>query len=122
MGNAVDELAALFGHEPEPAIDLDAVDEQGNPLPGTTAWMDGIRTAEELAEQYMVYIQCAGCFEWTFVEGTHEMHTSVVGYSRGLTCENCGGSNFDPQSVTSKRTFNEARAKNRRPKGYRNRR
>lgn len=59
---------------------------------------------------YDVYVQCRDCADWSFFVGSIETHGQAT---RNRNCEHCGSSRLDPQSVTSKRTFNWERAKRR---------
>lgn len=79
----------------------------------TTDVAMGILTDEDRADKYNVYAQCQDCAKWTYIEGSAETHGH---HTDGATCSHCGSPNFDPTSVTSKRTFNPAIR--RAPKGY----
>ena len=75
--------------------------------------------SEEHEEQYDAHIQCRDCFGWTFVKGSQKRFFSIHGYTSGRKCSHCQSENFDPQSVTSSRTFNPLTAKKRKPRGFR---
>ena len=71
-----------------------------------TEKMDGW-TEEDVHTKNQVYKQCRTCGEWTFFENKNQPEK---------TCVHCQSSRFDPQSTTSKRTFDPARAKLRKYK------
>ena len=57
---------------------------------------------------YDCFIMCTKCGEWLMFDSRVERTME-----NRHTCENCGGVSFDPQSTTSYRTFDQARAKAR---------
>jgi rRNA maturation endonuclease Nob1 len=62
----------------------------------TTFEMDGLLTPEDVARRHSVFMQCRGCSKWSKTDSRLDHHT----------CEHCGGTDFDPTSITSERTFN----------------
>lgn len=76
----------------------------------TTAEMDGWFGDPNDPERYQVYAQCNECGDWTFIQGSSETHGNNT---HDQKCEHCGSSRLNPQSVTSKRTFDVERAKKR---------
>jgi hypothetical protein len=105
--STVDDLVALMNPEPE-SLGISKVEGITD-----TEWLDGIHTLEEKADQYKVMVQCRRCAGWTLIEGDHEAHVTIGGYTRGKKCEHCGSSDFDSRSIISKRTFNPEIAKRR---------
>lgn len=61
---------------------------------------------------FKIYAQCMNCFDWTLIEETMENYGKSTLKAK---CEHCGGSNMDPRSAISERTFNPVTAKRRRP-------
>lgn len=107
MSDPLDTLDELFDNRP-PAIKKVWPDS----VP-TTDEAIGIFTDEDKADKYNVYAQCQDCAKWTYIEGSAEKYGHQTD---DATCSHCGSTNFDPTSVTSKRTFNPAIR--RVPKGY----
>jgi hypothetical protein len=61
-------------------------------------------------EMCEVYAQCRSCGLWTFIQGEPENYGNQTNNKK---CEHCESGMLDPQSVTSKRTFNPEKAKAR---------
>lgn len=80
-------------------------DKNGVP---TTAEMDGWFGDPNDPERWQTWYQCNNCGHWTLFQSDEEHHGHRL---PDQVCEDCGGKNFNPQSATSKRTFNEERAK-----------
>lgn len=70
--------------------------------------MDGWFDDPESPERWQTYYQCMECGGWTLCQGSKETNGHHV---RDQKCEHCGSGRFNPQSATSKRTFNVDRAK-----------
>lgn len=99
--SAVDDLVSIFN--------------KPTPRAPTTDWMDGIRDEKSLAEKYHFHAQCEDCGDWTAGVGSAETYGHMT---KDVKCEHCGKYNLDPQSITSKRTFNHLTAKKRKPKSW----
>lgn len=74
-------------------------------VPGSTAWMDGIRTKQDWDDRNTVMRQCRPCGKWT--------KQPQVGRT---PCEHCGAADYDPSSTISLRTFNPLTAAKRKVK------
>jgi Zn finger protein HypA/HybF involved in hydrogenase expression len=64
-------------------------------------------------ETYQAYAQCRDCALRTLLTQTMENYGNTI---KDQVCEHCGSSRFDPQSVTSVRTFDPVKAKRRKVK------
>lgn len=82
-------------------------DKNGVP---TTAEMDGWFGDPNDPERWQTWYQCNYCGGWTLFQSDEEHHGH---YLPGSQCSHCGSKSFNSQSATSKRTFNEERAKKR---------
>lgn len=68
----------------------------------TTAEMDGYFGDPNDPERYMTYYLCMACAEWSLFNLASEQATS---------CKQCKSHRLNPQSATSKDTFDFVRAK-----------
>lgn len=68
----------------------------------TTAQIDGWFEDPKDPERYMTYYLCMACTEWSLFNLTTE---------QAIACRHCKGHRLNPQSATSKRSFDVARAK-----------
>lgn len=62
----------------------------------TTDEMDGLFTEKDIAQKYLVYLQCRKCTKWTSMD-YREPHKR---------CMECGADEYDSTSMISARTFN----------------
>ena len=72
------------------------------PQPGSTDWMDGIRTVEDLINKYKLVVYCSACSEWYHFE----RNPNVMLATTGQVCD-CGATNgFIGSTLISERTWN----------------
>ena len=74
----------------------------------TTAEMDGWFGDPNDPDRWATWYQCMECGGWTLIQSDEEHHGHALPDSK---CTHCESRRFNPQSATSKRTFNEERAK-----------
>lgn len=71
------------------------------PQPGSTDWMDGLRTAEDVANKNKLVIYCSACNSWFHFEKKPDVMLAVT----GQVCD-CGETNgFIGSSLISERTW-----------------
>lgn len=87
-------IAEIMGGEPE-AIKIPEV--------GSTDWMDGIRTVEDVINKYKLVIWCEACKSWYHFE--RDPNSKALLASHGIICD-CGESKgFITSSIISERTW-----------------
>ena len=93
-------IAEIMGGEPEPEV-FQA------PQPGSTDWMDGIRTVEDLINKYKLVVWCSACSNWFHFEKDPE--STHMSSTHGQTCD-CGATGaFIGSSLISERPWTKDR-------------
>lgn len=73
------------------------------PQPGSTDWMDGIRTVEDVINKYKLVVWCSACSNWFHFERDPE--STHMSATHGQVCD-CGAVNgFISSSLISERTW-----------------
>ncbi len=73
------------------------------PEPGSTDWLDGIRTAEDVRDKNKLVIWCSSCSNWFHFE--RDPNNKAMLAAHGQVCD-CGSTNgFIGSSIISKRTW-----------------
>jgi hypothetical protein len=76
------------------------------PKPGSTDWMDGCRTVEDVINKNKLVVLCADCNEWHHFERKPDAFTATD----GQVCA-CGSTRFIGSKLISESTWNPANKK-----------